>query len=134
MPLPRRLARINRRITNRLAFPITRRAPGFGVVVHIGRRSGRSYRTPVCAFRTAKGYVIGLTYGPDSEWPKNVLAAGGCTLLTRGRAVPLTAPRRVHTGRHPSIPAPVSAVLRVLRVRDYLELDTEASGLPATPS
>ena len=124
MPFPRRLARLNRRVTNRLAVSFARRAPGLGVVVHAGRRSGRSYRTPVTAFRTPRGYVIGLVYGVESDWPKNVLAAGGCTLLTRGAAVPLTAPRRVHTGRHPSIPAPARAVLRMLGVRDYLELDT----------
>ena len=124
MPFPRRLARLNRRVTNRLVAPIARRAPGLGVVVHAGRRSGRSYRTPVTVFRTPRGYVIGLVYGADSDWPKNVLAAGGCTLLTRGAAVPLTAPRRVHAGHHPSIPAPARAVLRMLGVRDYLELDT----------
>jgi deazaflavin-dependent oxidoreductase (nitroreductase family) len=126
VPLPRRLARFNRRVTNRVAFPIACRAPGLGVVVHTGRRSGRPYRTPVSAFRTPRGYVVAQIYGADSDWPKNVLAAGGCTLLTRGAAVPLTDPRRVHTRRHPSIPAPVSAVLRGLRVRDYVELDTEA--------
>jgi deazaflavin-dependent oxidoreductase (nitroreductase family) len=124
VPNPRWLARVNRRVTNRVTFPIARQAPGLGVVVHTGRRSGRPYRTPVCAFQTARGYAIALIYGPESDWPKNVLAAGGCTLLTRGAAVPLTAPRRVHTGRHPSIPAPARAVLRMLGVRDYLELDT----------
>ncbi len=131
MPLPRRLARFNRRVTNRVAFPIARSAPGLAVVVHTGRRSGRSHRTPVCAFQTPRGYALALIYGPDSEWPKNVLAAGGCTLLTRGTTIPLTAPRRVHTARHPSVPAPVGAALRALRVRDYLELDTAASGLSA---
>lgn len=126
MPFPRRLARFNRRITNRLAVPIAGRVPGLGVVVHTGRRSGRSYRTPVCAFRRPGGYVIALVYGAESDWPKNVLAAGGCSLLTRGTAAPLTRPRRVHSGHHPSISAPVSAVLRTLGVRDYLELDTAA--------
>ena len=125
MPLPKRLARINRTVTNRLTFPIARRSPGLGVVLHTGRRSGRSYRTPVNVFRTPRGYVIALTYGPDSDWAKNVLAAGGCTLLTRGRAVPLTGPRRVHTQRHPSIPAPVAVALRLLGVRDYVELDSD---------
>ena len=124
MPFPRQLARLNRQVTNRLAAPIARRAPGLGVVVHAGRRSGRSYRTPVTVFRTPRGYVIALVYGAESDWPKNVLAAGGCTLLTRGTAVPLTAPRRVHTGRNQSVPAPARAVLRMLGVRDYLELDT----------
>jgi deazaflavin-dependent oxidoreductase (nitroreductase family) len=123
VPFPRRLARFNRRVTNRVAFPIACRVPGLGVVVHTGRRSGRPYRTPVCAFRTPGGYVLALIYGPESDWPKNVLAAGGATLLTRGASVPLTTPRRVHTGRHPSVPAPVRAVLRMLGVRDYLELD-----------
>jgi deazaflavin-dependent oxidoreductase (nitroreductase family) len=125
VPLPKRLARFNRRVTNRVAVPVARRVPGFGVVLHTGRRSGRAYRTPVNAFRTPGGYVIALTYGADSDWPKNVIAAGGCTLLTRDRAVPLTHPRRVHTERHPLIPAPVRPVLRLLDVRDYVELDLE---------
>jgi deazaflavin-dependent oxidoreductase (nitroreductase family) len=124
VPLPKRLARFNRLITNRAAVPVARRVPGFGVVLHTGRASGRSYRTPVNAFRTPRGYVVALTYGPDSDWPKNVLAAGGCTLLTRGAALRLVGPRLVHTRRHPSIPAPVRAVLRLIGVRDYLELDT----------
>ena len=124
MPLPQQLARFNRVVTNRVASPVARRAPGFGVVLHTGRRSGRAYRTPVNAFRTPYGYVIALTYGPDSEWPKNVLAAGGATLLTRSTAVPLVRPRLVHTQRHPAIPAPVQVVLRLLGVHDYLELDT----------
>jgi PPOX class probable F420-dependent enzyme/deazaflavin-dependent oxidoreductase (nitroreductase family) len=131
VPFPRRLARFNRRVTNRLAVPIAGRVPGLGLVVHTGRRSGRLYRTPVCAFRRPGGYVIALVYGAESDWPKNVLAAGGCSLLTRGTAAPLTRPRRVHSGHQPSIPVPVSGALRMLGVRDYLELDTEASGLSA---
>lgn len=122
MPLPRQLARFNRTVTNRVAFPVARRLPGFGVVLHTGRRSGRAYRTPVNAFRSPHGFVIALTYGADSDWAKNVVAAGGCTLLNRGRAVPLTDPRRVHTDRNPDIPAPVRAILRVLGVSDYVEL------------
>jgi len=124
VPLPKSLARFNRTVTNRVTFPIARRMPGFGVVVHTGRRSGRAYRTPVNAFRAPHGYVIALTYGADSDWSKNVLAAGGCTLLTRGAAVPLTNARLVHTDRHPAIPAPVRALLRRLGVTDYVEFDT----------
>ena len=122
MPLPKRLARFNRRVTNRVADPLARHAPLLGVVVHTGRRSRRSYRTPVNAFRTEDGYVIALTYGADSDWPKNVLAAGGCTLLTRGKAVPLTDPHLVHTAAHRSVPAPIRAILRLLGVDDYVEL------------
>src|SRR5215204_4698399 len=51
VPLPKQLARFNRVTTNRVAFPVARRVPGFAVVLHTGRRSGCSYRTPVNAFR-----------------------------------------------------------------------------------
>lgn len=122
MPLPKRLARFNRVVTNRVTYPIARTVPGFGVVLHTGRRSGRTYRTPVNAFRTPAGYVIALTYGADSDWLKNVLAAGGCELLTRGRSVPLAEPRLVHTERPAPVPAVVRVVLRLIDVEDYLEL------------
>ena len=124
MPLPKRLARFNRVVTNRITYPIARTVPGFAVVLHTGRRSGRAYRTPVNAFRTPTGYVIALTYGADSDWLKNVVAAGGCELLTRGRSVSLAEPRLVHADRDVPVPALVRVVLRLIHVSDYLELTT----------
>lgn len=122
MPLPQRLARFNRVVTNRITYPIARTLPGFGIVLHSGRKSGRAYRTPVNAFRTPDGYLIALTYGPDSDWTRNVLAAGGCELLTRGKVVALTDPKIVHAERHDGVPAAVRTVLGRIDVKDYLEL------------
>jgi deazaflavin-dependent oxidoreductase (nitroreductase family) len=122
MPLPKRLARFNRVVTNRVTYPLARTVPGFGVVLHTGRKSGRPYRTPVNAFRTPTGYVIALTYGADSDWLKNVVAAGGCELLTRGSSVPLTDPRLLHAERDAPVPPPVRVALRLLHVEDFLEL------------
>jgi deazaflavin-dependent oxidoreductase (nitroreductase family) len=122
VPLPKRLARFNRVVTNRITYPIARTLPGFGIVLHTGRKSGRAYRTPVNAFRTPGGYLIALTYGPDSDWTRNVLAAGGCELLTRGKVVALTEPAIVHAEQHDALPAVVTAVLARINVRDYLEL------------
>jgi deazaflavin-dependent oxidoreductase (nitroreductase family) len=122
VPLPKRLARFNRVVTNRLTYPIARTLPGFGIVLHTGRKSGRAYRTPVNAFRTPDGYLIALTYGPDSDWTRNVLAAGGCELLTRGKVVALTGPKIVHAERHDALPGVVRAVLGRIDVKDYLEL------------
>jgi deazaflavin-dependent oxidoreductase (nitroreductase family) len=76
MPIPRWVARANRLVTNRLARPLAMRAPGFGVVVHVGRKSGRVYRTPVNVFPAPDGYTVALTYGADAEWVRNVVAAG----------------------------------------------------------
>lgn len=61
MTLPPWLARANRRVTNRLWGPLAPHLPGFGVIVHAGRKSHRRYRTPVNVFPRADGYVIALT-------------------------------------------------------------------------
>lgn len=66
MPLPPQLARFNRRVTNRITYPLSGHLPGFAIVVHTGRRSGRAYRTPVNAFRDGDDYIIALTYGADT--------------------------------------------------------------------
>ena len=96
MPLPRTLARWNKVGLNRVTKHVAPWMPGFGVVAHAGRRSGRRYQTPVNVFPAGGGYLLALTYGPDSDWVKNVLAAGGCELVTRGRTVRLVSPQLVH--------------------------------------
>lgn len=93
MPASRKVARFNKRYLNRLFLRVAGRMPGFGIVTHLGRKSGRAYRTPVNVFRTEGGYIVALTYGPEADWVKNVMAAGSCEVLTRGRRVHLFDPR-----------------------------------------
>ena len=118
--LGRRVAYFNRLVTNHLTRPPARWLPGFGVVVHQGRRSKRRYETPVNVFRSAEGYVIALTYGTGSDWVRNVLVAGGCELITRGRRELLTSPEIRHDDRRLLVPVLVRPVLRLLRVTDFL--------------
>jgi deazaflavin-dependent oxidoreductase (nitroreductase family) len=120
--LGRRIAHFNRRVTNRLTRPLARWLPGFGVVIHIGRKSKRRYETPVNLFRAADGYVIALTYGRESDWVRNVLAAGGCELITCGRRMRLTSPEIRHDERQRLLPRPIRPVLRLLRVADFMHL------------
>jgi deazaflavin-dependent oxidoreductase (nitroreductase family) len=124
MPAPRWLARFNRRATNVLTARFAGRAPGFGIVTHRGRRSGKLYHTPVNVFRRGNRFVVALTYGPDSDWVKNVLAAGGCVLQTGGRIVHLTHPRIVHDERRRAMPPPVRTILGLLGVSDFLVLES----------
>jgi deazaflavin-dependent oxidoreductase (nitroreductase family) len=121
MVLPRRMARINRVASNRVLGPFARLLPGFGVVVHRGRRSGRQYRTPVGVFHTPDGYVIALPYGVG-DWARNVLAAGGCELETRRRLVRLTDARLVHDPTRRAVPAPVRPLLAVVNVTEFVHL------------
>jgi deazaflavin-dependent oxidoreductase (nitroreductase family) len=119
--LPAWLARFNRVVTNRLTAPFARRLPGFAVVRHVGRRTGRPYRTPVNMVRSGDRYLIALTYGADRDWVKNVHAAGGCTVETRGRTVHLMDPRvvRADYGR---VPPGARPILKVLGVTGFMEL------------
>ncbi|MEA2525641.1 MAG: hypothetical protein QOF73_2868 [Thermomicrobiales bacterium] len=128
MPFPRSLARINRRITNPVARRFAGRVPPFAIVVHTGRRSGREYRTPVMAFRSPEGFVVALTYGPDADWVRNVLAAGGCSLEYCERRVTLTEPRLTGMSEvERLLPRLVRLVLRLLRVDDFLLVRRTAS-------
>lgn len=79
------VAAFNRIFLNRITALFAAQLPGFGILTHVGRKSGRAYRTPVNVFRVPDGFLIALTYGRDSEWVKNVLAAKRCQLETRGR-------------------------------------------------
>ena len=82
-----------RRVVNRFVNPVTRpvakRLPSFAVLTHRGRKTGRTYRTPLNVFRRGDDYFFFLTYGSDVQWVKNVLAAGCCSIETRGRVVEL---------------------------------------------
>jgi deazaflavin-dependent oxidoreductase (nitroreductase family) len=100
---------------------------------HAGRRSGRRYQTPVNVFPAADGYLLALTYGPDSDWVKNVLAAGGCELVTRGRTVRLVSPQLVHDENRRGIRPLERQVLRLIGVADFLSLKT-ASAAGAKPT
>ena len=117
--------------TKRVVNPLTRRLadrlPGFGLVTHVGRRSGTTYHTPLNVFRRGDGYVFALTYGPDVDWVRNVIAAGSCTMRTRGRTVRLVDPQLVHDPSGHLVPRPVRTFLGLMRVTDYL-VATNATG------
>jgi deazaflavin-dependent oxidoreductase (nitroreductase family) len=88
-----------RHFATRYVNPVTRllagRLPTFGILTHAGRKSGRTYRTPINVFRRGDDYYFFLTYGSDVQWVKNVLAAGSCSLETRGQVVELVEPELV---------------------------------------
>jgi len=133
MPIPAAVGRWNKAGLNRVTKHIAPWMPGFGVVVHRGRRTGRRYLTPVNVFITDDGYVFALTYGPHTDWVKNVLAAGGCELHTGGRTIQLVAPRLYHDQNRAGIRPVERQVLRLLGVADFLSLKI-APYAAATPT
>jgi deazaflavin-dependent oxidoreductase (nitroreductase family) len=132
MPIPRIVRQWNKAGLNRVTKHIAPWTPGFGVVVHRGRRSSQLYQTPVNVFATEDGYAFALTYGPDTDWVKNVLAAGGCELRTRGRAIRLTSPRLYYDESRRDIRPVERQVLRIIGVADFLSLETAPAAAPTT--
>ena len=116
------LAKINIAFTNRITGRFAGWLPGFGILTHVGRKSGKVYRTPVNVFRVPTAFIIALTYSSQSEWVKNVLAAGGCELKTRGKKYQLSAPNVVRDPTRKRFPFPVRLVLRLVGADEYMEL------------
>jgi deazaflavin-dependent oxidoreductase (nitroreductase family) len=85
MRLPRKLAGFNRVVTNRVQGLWAPYLPPWLMVVHRGRRSGREYRTPMMGSVHGEQLVIAMLYGPQSDWARNLLAAGQGTVIRRGR-------------------------------------------------
>ena len=120
--LGRRMARFNRQVLNHLTRPLSRHLPGFGVVIHRGRRTGRVYETPVNVFRHPGEYVVALTYGARADWVRNVLTAGHCELISCGRGLRLTVSHVQHDEQRLAVPALVRPMLRLIGVADFLRL------------
>jgi deazaflavin-dependent oxidoreductase (nitroreductase family) len=96
--LPRSLARFNRVVTNRIQRWWAPYLPPWVMLTHRGRVSGRRYRNPVFATRRGSLLRLAVLYGTESDWVRNILAAGEASLVRLGRPVRITEPELVATG------------------------------------
>lgn len=71
---------------NRLTLWMARHGAGpFALIRTTGRKSGRTYETPLVLARVPEGFVAELTYGPEVNWYRNVVAANRATVVWKGR-------------------------------------------------
>lgn len=111
MGMARRIAHFNKVATNRVQMLWAPRVAPWAVIVHTGRRSGREYRTPVVAFVKGSRVTIALAYGADSDWVRNLVAAGGGAIVRRGHESRLTDPA-VAASDEADLPRRVAPLLR----------------------
>jgi deazaflavin-dependent oxidoreductase (nitroreductase family) len=126
-PAPRRTRiRVLRPFTTHVFNPISRRfvqwLPGFAILIYRGRKSGKTYRTPINLFRDGDAYVFALTYGSDVQWVRNVVAAGEADALIRRHMIHLTHPELFVDPSRRSVPFPVRQFLGFMRVSEFLRL------------
>jgi deazaflavin-dependent oxidoreductase (nitroreductase family) len=123
MPMPRWWGHINKRVFNPRAVASGK----YPVLIHVGRSSGATYRTPLDAHPVDGGYLFVLVYGSRSDWARNILASGSARLRVDGREVELAAPRLV--GRDEAfkaLPAEAARPPRLLRITEFLRMDLAA--------
>jgi deazaflavin-dependent oxidoreductase (nitroreductase family) len=94
MPWPAFLRPLHRGV-NRVTLKIAGHAGSLADLQHLGRRTGTVRHTPVRAFRRGDTVAVGVNFGVESDWVKNVVAAGGCSLTMSGRRLDLSEPRLV---------------------------------------
>jgi len=93
MQAPRWYARFNRRFTNRVVRLWAGWSPAMLVLEHVGRRSGKAYRTPLNMLPIEGGVAILVGYGPDTDWLQNVVVAGGARVRHYGKIFEVGNPR-----------------------------------------
>jgi deazaflavin-dependent oxidoreductase (nitroreductase family) len=97
----------------------------FGVLHHVGRKSGKRYSIPIGLARVKGGFVMALTYGADTDWSRNLRAAGEGTLDYHGRTYRLTDPRVIGERGRRAFPLFERIPLTVMRIDKYLLVRAE---------
>lgn len=133
----RRNRRAGTQFVNRIVNPwldrrglITGSRGELALVEHVGRRTGTVRRTPIHPMETADGYRIIVPVGEQSEWARNVLAAGHCRLVIGERVLDLDRPALETPSEVPGLPGPVCALFEWLGFR-YLRLHNAVGAAPA---
>jgi deazaflavin-dependent oxidoreductase (nitroreductase family) len=78
MARPPRAAKLFNKLSVRLAG--RRFIPLWVVLHHRGRKSGKQYTVPLAVIPTDTTFVIALPWGRETDWVRNVRAAGRCTV------------------------------------------------------
>ena len=67
-------------------------------------------------------YLFALTYGSDVHWVKNIMAAGGCWMRTRGREVRLVEPELIVDPELREMPRLLRILGKLNRVSEFLRM------------
>jgi deazaflavin-dependent oxidoreductase (nitroreductase family) len=129
MKLPKQIRSFNKHILNPILGRVARSAHGpFAIVKHVGRKSGKPYETTIIVFPAADGFVIALTYGPEVDWYRNVLAAGRCEVLWHKKEYLIDAikPITLHDAE-PLLHQPERTILKLVATQHFAKMKSAVS-------
>jgi deazaflavin-dependent oxidoreductase (nitroreductase family) len=91
--------------------------PLWAVLRHRGRRSGKEYSIPVAVIATDTAFVIALPWGRETDWVRNTVGAGRCTIRWKGVDYECIDPTFV--GKDVALAAARGVTSRALKRRDF---------------
>ena len=115
---------MNKYVTNRILIHVAGKKFGhFAILSHIGRKTGKVYKTPIIAEPIEGGFVIALTYGKKVDWLANILAKGTCSLSWKAEDYDLNKPEFIdlETGLN-AFPSPLNRILGMVGIECFLRL------------
>ncbi|MCA9894473.1 MAG: nitroreductase family deazaflavin-dependent oxidoreductase [Anaerolineae bacterium] len=123
-PIKNAVRHFNKVVTN----PILGRLAGarfgpFALIRHKGRKSGKQYATPVMVFPFKGGFMVALTYGPEVDWYKNVLAAGECGVRWHAQEYAVSGIEPAPTAEAlPYFPSVIRSAVQFMGTEHYVRL------------
>lgn len=117
-----RIRYIDKYTLNRVMLKIAgRNRLPFAVIYHVGRRSRKPYRTPILVEPLGRAFVVALTYGPETDWYRNALAAGEYSILWHRKKYRMQGVEIVDAETAlPAFPGPARLILRTVGIQHFV--------------
>lgn len=114
----------NKHLLNPLMMQVAGRRFWYASVIrHTGRRSGKTYSTPIVADVAGDHVLIPLPYGTAVDWVRNVLTAGEATIVSKGRTYVAAAPEIIDSTRAlPLLPRDRRRTFERIPIEHFLRL------------
>ncbi len=95
---------------------------------HVGRRSGKTYATPLTAHRSEDTIIIPLPYGTETDWLRNLQAAGQGVVELEDRSFTVNEPEVVPIDQvMPLLPPFVARIVKLHETEHAVRLHVAES-------
>ena len=124
-PRSRAVVRFAARFVNPLTLLVAGRGwmPVVGVLRHRGRRSRRTYSTPLGMRRRGDSFYMPLTFSEQAGWYRNVSASGSCEVRYLGHDYTLAEPEVIdYATAAPAFPRYERLQFRAIGINEYLRM------------